>query len=36
VIVDRKGQVRYVHYGYTAGTENAYQDQVRGLLREKS
>jgi peroxiredoxin len=36
VIVDRKGRIRYVHYGYTAGTENAYQDQVRTLLREKS
>lgn len=35
VIVDRKGQVRFVHYGYTEGTENEYQDQVRTLLREK-
>jgi thiol-disulfide isomerase/thioredoxin len=36
VIVDRKGQVRFVHYGYTEGTENVYQDQIRGLIREKS
>jgi peroxiredoxin len=36
VIVDRKGQVRFVHYGYTEGTENAYQDQVRTLIREKA
>lgn len=36
VIVDRKGQVRFVHYGYTPGTESQYQDQVRSLLREKS
>jgi thiol-disulfide isomerase/thioredoxin len=36
VIVDRKGQVRFVHYGYTAGTESEYQDQVRTLIREKS
>lgn len=36
VIVDRRGQVRFVHYGYTKGTENAYQDQVRTLIREKA
>jgi thiol-disulfide isomerase/thioredoxin len=36
VIVDRKGQVRFVHYGYTEGTESKYQDQVRMLIREKS
>jgi len=36
VIVDRRGQVRFVHFGYTAGTENAYQDQVRTLIREKA
>ena len=36
VIVDRRGQVRFVHYGYTPGTENEYQDQIRTLIREKS
>jgi peroxiredoxin len=36
VIVDRKGQVRFVHFGYTDGTESTYQDQVRSLIREKS
>lgn len=36
VIVDRKGQVRYIHHGYKPGTESQYQDQVRSLLREKS
>jgi peroxiredoxin len=36
VVVDRKGQIRFVHYGYTPGTENAYQDQVRTLVREKA
>ncbi len=36
VIVDRQGRVRYVHYGYTPGTENLYQDQIRSLIREKS
>ncbi len=36
VIVDRLGQVRFVHYGYTPGTESQYQDQIRTLIREKS
>lgn len=34
VIVDRAGQVRYVHQGYKPGYENTYLDQVRALLRE--
>jgi peroxiredoxin len=34
VIVDRTGQVRYVHQGYKPGYENTYLDQVRALLRE--
>ena len=34
VIVDRAGQVRYVHQGYKPGYENMYLDQVRTLLRE--
>ena len=34
VIVDRAGQVRYVHQGYKPGYENMYLDQVRSLLRE--
>jgi len=36
VIIDRQGRLRHVHYGYTPGTENLYQEQVRSLLREKS
>ena len=36
VIVDRKGRVRYVHYGYKPGTEGLYQDQIRSLIRERS
>lgn len=36
VLVDRHGQVRYVHFGYNAGTENEYQDQIRSLVRERS
>jgi peroxiredoxin len=36
VILDRKGNIRFVHYGYKPGTENEYQDQIRQLIREKS
>ena len=35
VIVDRKGQVRFVHRGYSAGDENEYLNQIRALVREK-
>lgn len=34
VLVDREGNVRYVHHGYKPGYEDAYLDQVRSLLRE--
>ena len=34
VIVDREGNVRYVHHGYKPGYEDKYLDQVRSLLRE--
>src|SRR5215475_9785078 len=34
VIVDRKGQIRYVHRGYRPGDENEYQDKIRQLIRE--
>ena len=34
VIVDRSGNVRYVHQGYKPGYEDKYLDQVRSLLRE--
>lgn len=34
VIVDRKGNLRWVHKGYKPGDENAYLDQVRALIRE--
>jgi peroxiredoxin len=36
VLVDRRGQVRYLHFGYNPGTENDYQDQIRNLVRERS
>lgn len=34
IIVDRAGEIRYVHHGYKPGYENDYQDQVRTLIRE--
>ena len=34
VILDRKGIVRYIHRGYSAGAENEYLDQIRALIRE--
>jgi thiol-disulfide isomerase/thioredoxin len=33
-IVDRKGNLRWVHKGYKPGDENEYQNQIRALLRE--
>lgn len=36
VLVDRQGNVRYVHHGYQDGYENIYQDQIRALVRERS
>jgi peroxiredoxin len=35
VMVDREGKVRSVHYGYRAGMEQRYLDEVRALLREE-
>ena len=34
VILDRKGNVRYVHRGYKPGEENEYLNQLRALIRE--
>lgn len=34
ILVDREGNVRYVHHGYKPGYEDKYFDQVRSLLRE--
>jgi peroxiredoxin len=34
LIVDKDGRVRYVHLGYKPGYEDAYERQVRELLRE--
>ena len=34
VLVDRAGNIRYVHHGYKPGYENDYQNQIRELIRE--
>jgi peroxiredoxin len=34
IIVDRKGNVRYVHHGYKPGDEGEYLDQIRALTAE--
>jgi thiol-disulfide isomerase/thioredoxin len=34
VIVDRKGNLRWLHRGYKDGDENEYLDQIRALVRE--
>lgn len=36
VLIDRQGNIRYLHHGYKPGLENEYQDQVRALARERS
>ena len=36
VLIDRQGNVRYLHHGYKPGYENDYQDQIRVLVRERS
>ncbi|MFK7885851.1 MAG: TlpA disulfide reductase family protein [Gammaproteobacteria bacterium] len=34
VIVDRDGNIRYIHRGYKPGDENAYQDMIRAVIVE--
>jgi peroxiredoxin len=34
VIIDREGNIRYVHQGYKPGYEEHYLDEIRALLRE--
>ena len=34
VLVDRNGNMRYLHKGYKPGLENTYVEQVRSLIRE--
>jgi peroxiredoxin len=34
VLVDREGNMRFIHHGYKPGYENDYQAQIRALIRE--
>ncbi|HEX7079688.1 MAG TPA: TlpA disulfide reductase family protein [Gammaproteobacteria bacterium] len=34
VMIDRKGNLRFIHHGYQPGYENDYQAEIRALLRE--
>ena len=34
VLVDRQGNVRFLHRGYKPGDENDYQNAIRELIRE--
>jgi peroxiredoxin len=34
VIVDRDGNMRFLHKGYLPGYEKEYQEQVKALIRE--
>ncbi|HEY3730249.1 MAG TPA: TlpA disulfide reductase family protein [Steroidobacteraceae bacterium] len=34
VIIDRRGNIRYIHHGYKPGDEGEYLDQIRTLMRE--
>ena len=36
LIIDRKGQVRWLHRAYKPGDENEYLDQIRALLKEST
>lgn len=36
VIVDRQGNVRFIHQGYKPGDEGVYQDVIRQLIRERT
>jgi len=34
VLIDKNGNLRFIHHGYQPGYENEYQTQIRALLRE--
>jgi peroxiredoxin len=34
VMIDKKGQVRYINRGYKPGDETKYRDQIRELIKE--
>ena len=35
VLIDRQGNVRYLHHGYKPGYEEDYMNQIRALARER-
>jgi len=35
VLIDRQGNVRYLHHGYKPGYEDDYMNQIRSLARER-
>jgi peroxiredoxin len=34
VLIDKSGNLRFIHHGYQPGYENEYQSQIRALIRE--
>jgi len=34
VIIDRNGNMRFIHHGYKPGYENDYKKQIKALIRE--
>jgi len=34
VLIDKKGQIRYLNRGYKPGDEDKYRDEIRELIRE--
>ena len=34
VMIDRHGNMRFIHHGYQPGYEDEYQNQIRNLIRE--
>jgi hypothetical protein len=34
LLIDRRGQLRFVHQGYKAGDEKVYKDELANLLAE--
>lgn len=34
VLIDKKGEIRFVNRGYKDGDENKYRDQIRELIKE--
>lgn len=34
VMIDKKGQIRFINHGYKPGDENKYREQIRELIKE--